>query len=561
MPITTRRRAGLRAVAVGLVALLAAGCGGDDDDEGGVSSGSVTSPASSSASTAPSSSGSSVETTAGSSAPSTTDAMSESEIDPSVPVKMAVAFASSTWDPATVLNSSIFNTFTRSVYERLVSFVETPDGEQPAPGLADSWTISPDGLTVEFKLRSGVTFHDGTPFNADAVKGNFDRAKTLPNSTGTKAFELVESIDVVDDLTVRLNLSAPDTDLLYVLGEDPAGAIASPAGFDGTLETQPIGTGPYRVVDIKPDVVTFEKYDGYWDPNVGGADMVTIATIPDANARINAVQDGLVDIILTSPLDYEVAQDIADGGDYQFEMSFGPDYYLVGFNTARPPFDNVDVRRAVSLAIDREAMSEGVLPFNPPTQQMYQQGAVGHVPDLDEDIPVDVAEATALLAAAGAAGATVTAVHPANDHWPTMAQVVQAQLAAIGLNVELTAVPPAEFTGRWRSGDFDMQIGQQLGSTSPERQAILHLVTANIGGQGAEEALELVAAASKLDQSSSEAATAWREISEYLVEKPIEVPVVRSGLGFLAADDIVGLSDLAPQKRSLYLQAVGHRAS
>src|SRR5712691_5410586 len=172
------------------------------------------------------------------------------------------------------------------------------------PDLATSWTQSKDGLTWIFKLRKGVKFHDGTPFNAEAVKYNFERflgpEKPLKASLHTP---IIKSVDVVDESTVRFNLKVPFAFFLNNLAHS-ATAIVSPAahqkwGKDLTLH--PVGTGPFKFVEwVRGDRIVLERNDGYW----GGRpllDRVTVKTVKEDSARVLMLESGDTDLILNIP--------------------------------------------------------------------------------------------------------------------------------------------------------------------------------------------------------------------------------------------------------------------
>jgi peptide/nickel transport system substrate-binding protein len=530
------RRTRRRALAAGVIgALLLAACGGDNKSSSTQTSASATT----------NSGGSATSASATTSAATTTTADNR-PVDPTKPVRVAVNYAPGPWDPATTTNPQLFVAYSQGVYDRILRLQPTPNGIQLTPSLASDWNVSPDGLTITFKLRTGVTFQDGTTLDANAVKANMDRDMTIANSTAKAALANVTSVDVTDPQTVVFRLSKKDNVLPYALAEDPVGAIASPAAFDKDLATNPVGSGPYRVASVQGQTVTYERFDKYWQPNLAKANTVIVQTILDSNARFNAIQDGTVDLIRLSPLDFQNAQKLAADGKFHFSGSTQTNPYAVFFNTGHPPFDNVDVRRAISLAIDRKALSTGLLPLNPPTQQDYQPGFIGYLPALDQNIPYDPAQAKALLEKAGAAGRTVQVSVPATDPYSQMGQIVQADLQAVGLNVVLTSKPAAENAGAWMTGQFDLMVAQWSGSSSPEKNAQYNIVSSMPSKVGTDDALKQVEAAAALPQGTPEATKAWEGVNQYLVDNPINVPLLGIVQGYLSSSKVVGADDFSP---------------
>jgi peptide/nickel transport system substrate-binding protein len=447
--------------------------------------------------------------------------------------------------------------FARTIYDSLLRDVNTPTGTAFKPSLAESWTVAPDGLTVEFKLRTDVKFHDGTAFDAAAVKANIERGQTLANSTAAPRLANITSVDVVDPATVKFTLGKPDNSFLYTLADDPSGLMVSPAAFASDLETKPVGSGPYTLGAVEAGSTTYQKFAGYWNVDDVKAATVIVQTITDSNAALNSLQTGLVDVLRMNPLDYTKGQDLADSGDYQLSLSYNSQPYMLMLNNAHKPFDDPTVRQAVSLALDRKSISEAVLPLNGPTAQIYQSGFIGHDEALDAKIAYDVEKATSLINTAGAQGGNIQILYPTIDPFPALAQIVQASLQGVGINSTLVAKPPAETSGLWLAGDYDMFVGTWSGSPSPETLAGIDLNQTNVGKGVDEGANALVAKASALDQSSPAAEEAWKAVGAYLYENPIVVPILRSGAGWLGTSKVVGLGHLQQPSGSLDLSVVG----
>jgi peptide/nickel transport system substrate-binding protein len=237
-----------------------------------------------------------------------------------------------------------------AIYETLM--INRP-GEPPAFGLADSLTESADRLSWTLVLKPGVTFHDGTPMNADAVKFNLDRQKaSLYNGSGLIP---LTSVDVVDDLTATLNLATPWTALPSVLGGVNGTMVSPTAAADGDgFKRKPVGSGPYELVEWSPsDKAVLKRFDGYWgDP--APLDELIFKFVPVEAARVAAFEAGELDAFTT--IVDATAKDAADGGA-QITSPPPTGYGLSYFNTTKPPFDDVRVRQALALASDRDAIT------------------------------------------------------------------------------------------------------------------------------------------------------------------------------------------------------------
>nr|MBN1229302.1 hypothetical protein [Anaerolineae bacterium] len=258
----------------------------------------------------------------------------------------------------------------RSVYDSLIYRDSTT--LEFVPGLAESWEISPDGLTYTFWLRQDVVFHDGTPFNADAVRINVERVLS-PEANSLKAAGLlgtVQRVEVVDDYTVQLILSAPYAPLLDGLSQPYLG-MASPTALaqwdTATYQFHQVGTGPYRFVEyIVDDRLVLEKFDGYnWapscviNPGVPAVDRIVFRFFTDPATRTLALQSGEADI-MGELLPYD-AQTLSSEGLIDLVVAPIPGQPLQFlFNTHKSYTSSLEVRKALLFATDRRAIIQGV---------------------------------------------------------------------------------------------------------------------------------------------------------------------------------------------------------
>jgi peptide/nickel transport system substrate-binding protein len=229
----------------------------------------------------------------------------------------------------------------------------------------------------------------------------------------------------------------------------------------------------------------------------------------------------------------------------QANFTIGCSYpdYIMELNTARKPFDNVDVRRAVFMAIDRKTIGKTFLPDSPLLSQVFPKGFPGHDPALDKDIPYNVAKAKSLIDKAGATGASVTAIFPATDPYPDLATVIQQQLGAVGIKLTVQPITPALTIGEWRKGSYDSYIGAFSGSPDPAMQLANYIEVENFGGTAALPAglPDKAAKAKDLPIGSKQRDEAYQEISRMLVDSPVHVPLFQFCTGFASSPKVVNM--------------------
>src|SRR6266542_7122547 len=327
----------------------------------------------------------------------------------------------------------------RMMYDNLVRFNAKMQIE---PALAQSWTQSPDGLTWTFKLRKGVRFHDGSPFDAKAVKYFFDRV--LGDEKPFKASlytPFVQGAQVVDDNTVRVTLKQPFAAFLFRLAHS-AGGVVSPAahqkwGKDLTLH--PSGTGPFKFVEwVKGDRVVLEKNDGYW----GGRpllDRVTVKTVKEDAARVLMLESGDTDLILNIPP--EDIPRLRKDPRFTVESITTARALYVMMNVKKKPFDDVRVRQALNYAVNREAIVKSLFQGNAEALS----GIVAPLQNGYAKLPgyaYDPKKAKELLAQAGASALKVKLWSPKGRYVKDfeLAQAVQQDLAAVGIEATLSTM-------------------------------------------------------------------------------------------------------------------------
>lgn len=266
-----------------------------------------------------------------------------------------------------------------AIYDRLVTFDENFD---LAPQLAASWSASEDGLTWTFELREDVTFHDGTPLDAEAVAFNVERMMDPErNPTNRPLWDPISDVEVVDEYTVRVHTAEPFSALLNTFAHG-SGAIVSPAaveehGEEG-IATNPVGSGPFRLESFDPgQEVVLTAFAEFWgEPS--GTDELVFRHVPEASTRISALRNGEVDVIDTVPA--QLAQTLED--DPSIEVITKPGLRPMGFALMmeREPLDDVRVRQALNYAVPKEGIAQGVFQgYARPADSPLAFDTVGHV--------------------------------------------------------------------------------------------------------------------------------------------------------------------------------------
>jgi len=352
------------------------------------------------------------------------------------------------------------------VYDRLTYINESGEVE---PMLAESWQLADDGSSFTLKLRPGVTFSDGAPLTAEAVKASIERGLTEARGAAFQQLaSVVATVDAVDELTVRLNLRGPGGTLPFFLG-GRAGIIVSPEALNNPdLDRAPVGAGAFVLTESEPGVrYVYERRDDYWDPNAYRFASMELLIQADDSTRLNAVRSGQQDA--TFIRETQVAEAEASG----LQTISGPrlSFYSLELNSSRSEFDDPLVRQALSIAADRERINEGIFAGRcRPTIQPFPEGYFAHSDTLStqEWGTFDPERARGLLAQAGLAGGfRFTAIVPSITGYQTLAQVLQEQYANIGVTMDIQVVDAAQAGTLFTAGSADAVIGSFAGDVDP----------------------------------------------------------------------------------------------
>ncbi len=387
------------------------------------------------------------------------------------------------FNPSLYTAGTTFDASSRHLYNRLVEF--ELGTTKVIPALAESWEVSGDGLSYTFHLRKGVKFHttkDFTPsrdFNADDVLYSFNRQLKADHpyhkvSGGSYEYfaamdmaNLLKSVDKVDDLTVRFTLSVPEAPMIANLGMDFASILSAEyadkmmaAGTPEKVDLDPVGTGPFLLVDFQKDaVIRYKAHPDYW----GGKakiDNLVFAITPDNSVRYAKLKAGECQVMpYPNPADLEAME---KDPDITVMRQEGLNVGYLAFNTEKKPFDNKLVRQAINHAINKQAIIEAIYlgagkaaknPI-PPTMWSYN--------DAVKDYDYNPGKAKELLAQAGLAGGFETDLwampvqRPYNPNARRMAEMMQADLAKVGIKAKIVTFEWGEYLKRSRLGEHEM---------------------------------------------------------------------------------------------------------
>jgi peptide/nickel transport system substrate-binding protein len=350
------------------------------------------------------------------------------------------------------------------------------------PQLATGHETSADGKTVTIKLRPGVKFHDGEPFDAAAAKYSLERHLTMKGSFRKPELSSIDSVEVADPLTVKLNLKAPFSPLLAQL-TDRAGMMVSPKAAEASgdkFALKPVCAGPYRFVErVQQDRIVVEKFADYWNKEQVFIDKITYLPIVDSTVRLASLRSGGLDM-----MERVLATDIKtvrDDPRLKLSKAVSLGFFALLVNVANgPKADNplgkdARVRRALALSIDREALNQVVYngEFMPGNQWVNPQN-----PYYQQAFPVpkrDIAKAKALLKEAGITGRlSIDFMLGNNPEVRAVGEVVQSMAAEAGFDLKLRVVEAATGLKTAEDGDFQLYQNTWSGRSDPDGNSVIY---------------------------------------------------------------------------------------
>lgn len=432
------------------------------------------------------------------------------------------------------------------VFDRLT--VVDADG-QLQPGLAESWEFAPDGSYLELKLREGVTFHDGAPFDAAAVAANIQRGKTMEGSTVVAALKNVTNVETVDDHTVRLQL-APGTGVeLPGVFSSNVGMMVSPkaiaAGADLRNDPGQAGSGAYVVTAYVPEEsVTLARAEGTnWDPEAGKLAGIEFTAVADASTRLNGLKTGATDLSWVSSANEVVeAQTLAKSGalsvdEDSFRNVLGV-YMRPQGDLAKP-----EVRQAVASAIDPEAISALFSGTCTPNRQLYPAGDWSADASYQYPYTFDLDKAKSLVQSAG--GAKVTLTFAAGTNTEKSANVIQSALSQAGIDAELNPVPNTQNEPRYIAGDFQSMVANSFSPKVDPAETVSYFLTGAYGLAGDNAQIkELAAKAANPTLSQDERAPLYNQIWDLTLKEAMFVPICNQTNATVSTAKVTGTEDM-----------------
>jgi peptide/nickel transport system substrate-binding protein len=344
------------------------------------------------------------------------------------------------------------------------------------PQLATSYEWSADHMALTLKLRRGVTFHDGEKFDAAAVKFNIERHKNMAGSNRRGELAPVTGVEVVDESTARLNLSAPFSPLLAALA-DRAGMMVSPKAAQAEGEkfgAKPVCSGPFRFVErVAQDRIVLERYPNYWNKSEIHLDKVMYLPIVDSTVRLANLRSGQLDIIermagsdvpsLKTDSRFKVAR-ITEIGYQGITINVGKS----DLAQKNPLGKDAKVREAFELALDRDAIVQVAMDGEADVGNQWVAPTNAYY---SKNVPIpkrDVARAKALLAEAGVPNPSFTLVTPTTSDAQKIAQIVQAMVKDAGFDVKIQSTEFATSLDMADKGQFEAYVLAWSGRADPD---------------------------------------------------------------------------------------------
>lgn len=437
----------------------------------------------------------------------------------------------------------------QAVYDTLIR--RAPDGELK-PMIAESWEYNADNTVLTLKLRTDVTFSDGTKLDAEAVKANLDHFK---EAKGRDAYQVASlgSVAVVDPSTVAVTLAEPDPAFTYYLSL-AAGLMGSPKAL-GTdaIKTVPQGSGPYQLdatATVKGSQYVFTKRADYWNKDLQKFDKITMKFLADVTARTNAIVSGQVDATLLDPKTGKQAEaaglTLNDSQvDWQGLLLMDRD------GKVTPELANPKVRQAMNFAFDRKTiLDQQYLGQGTVTNQVFGPESGAYVDELDSSYPYDPAKAKALLAEAGYPNGFTLKI-PSMAGFEAIVATVQQQLGDVGIKVQIDTIPQANYVPDLAAAKYSAAVFNlyQAEPWVAINQMISTTALYNPFKSTTPELATMIDAVQNGGEESSEKA---KEVNKYVTDNAWFVPLYRLDQMFYTNKKITVESQLQQAIPSIY---------
>ncbi|GAA3931087.1 ABC transporter substrate-binding protein [Microbacterium soli] len=442
--------------------------------------------------------------------------------------------AGSNYDPITNPNAFVAG-YVSPVFDTLL----VADGDTLGPGLVEEWDVEGERITLH--LREGVTFHDGSPVDAEAVVANLERARDDERSVVRRDLETVQSATAVSTTEVELIVPSGSGAVLAALA-GRAGMVGSPAAFvEEDYSIKPIGAGPWTVSDdsVVGQRMVYTAYDGYWNPDVQGVDRIEIQLV-DAQTAPNALLGGQIDIGTVEARPDQIPT-IEEAG---FSLQTFPEvaYQHLMYMAKDGPLGDPRVRQAISLGIDRQSISDDVL-----QGACVPQAAVQALPGADgiEAPARDVDAAKALLAEAGFSdGVEFDVVVSSAGPGSTILQAIQGQLEAVGITININPLARAQLLSTYVEGGADAYWTVNTGDFDSAPLVAQLSTTMSPGGSDAD--LDQLAAEGADATDPAERAAIYTKWNERFAEGAFGVGLCNLTLPYMVREGVEGLQVKMP---------------
>jgi len=374
------------------------------------------------------------------------------------------------------LKVGVFDTAAETAAAAIFDTLATLDDKgEVQPKLALSWSHSDDFKTWTFKLRPNVKFQDGTPFNAEAVKANFDRQKDPANKCRC-AFYIsgIHDVQAPDELTAVFNLNDPAANLPGIITQPSSNFVMqSPTAWKtkgDDYNRNPVGTGPYMLKSwTAGDRMVLEKNPDYWNKGHPYLDRIILKPLPDAQSRFASLQSGEADIVWDDEYDADNIQNAQKNPKMTVHTYVGSGAQVYAFNTKAAPFDDLRVRQALVMAIDRKKMSQALTNgLTRPASNPYGDGSWVKCKD-DGALPTDLQKAKALINEYGKP-VDFKMIVTATPRGRAVGQVLQQFWKQAGANMELEQVDQATIVPRAFMRQFQLTPWRIIDLADPDPQ-------------------------------------------------------------------------------------------
>lgn len=464
--------------------------------------------------------------------------------DRNATLRVGTVTAPATFDPHLAANPNQSNMYLSLVYDQLIGLSAD---RRPEPALAREWTMAPDGLSLDLRLRDDARFSDdGSVVDAGAVKANLERAKVVEGTKVAGVLETVTGVEVHSPADIRVRFSRPAHDFPLLLAADTrVSSIVNPAFFAASdLGRAPRGSGPYRLTSLAASGSVYRRVPGHWDPAAGRVDRLDIRVILDSTARLLAVQSGQLDLAVVVADSLVEAEAVAAGSSGRLRIHEVDSIVTSAllFNPTHGTVADGRLRRAISLAIDRKLLCDvGFGRAGTPTRQLFPPGVEGHVPALDAPAELEARPdaARAALKAAGIGPVRITTLNLIAASYRNMMQVISEQLRPLGVTFKVTDQLSAEAFANFARGNGDALLGSTNAALDPGSIVATNL--ASVRGFGVPDDLGPGVARAAGLAPGPERQAAYEEIGRRLVEEPYSVPLCTVQSLYLASNKVMGL--------------------